>query len=485
MTDLWFRNPDRAMSVLPQEGVTKITWTRQHIMRLKIDGIAYVRQFYMHSSIRPKIMIVGIQGCPEYHLFSKLEEPLAVYPAWSGKKDSWEDLLDLIENPWGEDEKRCSDESIPSALRPVYGQKHRVVITNGPPPISGVAQKFWLQVSKVQEDYPEVELFINGTNSFAVNFGLKFKACDYGLSDAGDINQHFILANGQMIKLREKRGMEQLYRYEDWVKAMGFTVDEILEDQHKRFALRIRSAKWAAKNWERNYRFFKKSANIAPEQIDESDDDFVPRESRAIVLRPKKYTTRDADRFLCNRCTISPGCKFYRADSICGLKDSEVKDLQKYFDSRNAHRIVEGLAELLKVQTQRLSDAIEREEERGELDPRISKEINAVFANGVKLAKLVDPNLAPGAQVNVNVGVNNSAQVVSMSNPKELIAGIVSALEAQGIPREQITPDMIRGALRGMATGDQRAAIEAQVISAEEVLKQEILEGQVKEIAAE
>lgn len=449
-------------------------------MRLKIDGISYVRQFYMHSALRPKIMLIGVQGTSEYHMFSKLDEPLAVYPTWAGKHDEWKDLVELIENPWGENEERCDSKNTPKSLRPVFGQKHKVVVHNAPAPISGAAQRFWLLLSQVQADYPEVELFINGTNSFAVNFGLRFKSCDYGLSDAGDINQHFILANGQMVKLREKLSTRHLYQYEDWIKAMGFTVDEILEDQHKRFALRIRSAKWAAKNWERNYRFHRKNQNIAPD-IESSDDDFTPRESKAIILRRKQYTTRDADRYLCNRCRISPGCKMYRVDSICGLGDSEVKDLERFFDTRNASRIVEGLGELLKFQARRLNDAVQAESSAGEINSDVSKELNALFANGVKLAKLVDPNLAPGAKVSVNVGVQGNAQVVSMSNPKEIMAGIVSALENQGIPREKITPEMIRGVLTNMATNDQRAAIEAQVVSAEEILKKEIIEGQAKE----
>jgi hypothetical protein len=75
MTDIWFRNAQACMSVCAEEGVTRLTWTRQHLSRLRNDGILYVRQFYMHTPIRPKIMHIGVQGASEYHIFSKITEP--------------------------------------------------------------------------------------------------------------------------------------------------------------------------------------------------------------------------------------------------------------------------------------------------------------------------------------------------------------------------------------------------------------------------
>jgi hypothetical protein len=473
MTDIWFRNPDRAMSVLAQEGVSRITWTRQHLGRLRMDGIAYVRQFYLHTPVRPRILLIGIQGTSEYHLLGKLDKPVAVYPTWSGKHDSVDELLDMIEHPWGEDPRRCTDPSTPSALRPVIDQKHRVILHNCPSAQSGPGRQFWLLMDRIQRDHPEVELFVNGSKSFSVMFGLKFLAVDEGISDAGDNNRIFRLPNGVAISLEKPDGISKLMQFQDWVKLMGFEPHEIVSDSWKRYAFRIRSARWASKHWASNFRWHLKHRNLAPDEIDASEADYDPADqTHSIVLRRKQFTLREADKILCDRCRIQAGCRFYRAESICGMgpKESPVGDLEKYFESRNAGRIVDGLAHLVRMQANRLERAIEDEEGKDELDPEVTKMMKQVFDSGTKLAKLVNPQLAgPGTQVNVNVGAN-STEVIAGSSPREMMSVIVDHLERGGIPRDQITPNMVAGVLQGMANQSQQQAIEAQVIRYEDVV---------------
>ena len=465
MTDLWFRNADRAMAICSAEGVSRLTWTRQHIARLRIDGIMYVRQFYMHTAVRPKILIIGIQGSSEYDMFGRVTEPKAVYPTWAGTEDSWEDLERLINEPWGEDKKRCEDLSVPSSLRPVYGQKHRIVIHKSPPAQSGTGKRYYNTLAEVQSEYPNVELFINGSSSYAVMFGLKFKSVDCGLSDIGDKNSHFWLPNGMKIEIDNKDALTKLMVHEDWIRLLGFSVREIIVDQSKRQAFRIRSARWAAKHWADNLRFFRSSTNLTPDEVEASDEEYVPRQTNRIVLRPRQFSIAEADKILCNRCRIQVGCRFYRADSICGLRESPMADLEKYFDSRNAGRIVDGLANIVRLQARRAEALVEQESHGSEINPEVDKALNALFANGVKLAKLVDPNLAgPGTKVQVNVGTGGTASVVSNANPKEMMARIVEALEMQGIPREKITPEMVAGVLKSMAVNTEQQAIEAAAI---------------------
>lgn len=471
MTDLWFRNSDRAMAVCAAEGVSRLTWTRQHLSRLKMDGILYVRQFYMHTAVRPKIMIIGIQGSSEYDFFGRITEPKAVYPTWAGTEDSWDDLERLINEPWGEDKKRCEDLSIPSGLRPVYGQKHRIVIHKSPMSGSGIGQRYFNTLAQVQSDYPEVELFINGVKSYSTLFGLKFRAVDFGLSDLGDRNMDFILPNGMGVNILDERtkrrdsGVDKLLIHEDWLRLVGLTSREIVMDQSKRHAFRIRSAKWAAKHWGNNLRFFRQGSNVAPDEAALSDEEYVPRETNRIVLRPKYFSLKEADKILCNRCRIQVGCRFYRADSICGLVDSEMADLEKYFDSRNAGRIIDGLGKIVQLQARRAEELIAQEAQGTEVNPDVDKALNSVFANGVKLAKLVDPNLSgPGTKVQVNVGTGGAASVVANANPKQMMASIVEALELQGIPREKITPEMVSGLLKSMNANTEQQAIEAAAI---------------------
>lgn len=470
MTDLWFRNANSAMAVCAAEGVSRLTWTRQHLGRLKMDGILFVRQFYMHTAVRPKIMLIGIQGSAEYTMFSKLTEPIAVYPTWSGKHDDWDDLRAMVDNPVGEDLKRCTPGRLPQALTPVYGQKHRIVIHNNPSANTGVGKIFFNKLAQFQTDYPDVELFLNGSKSFSTMFGLRFRACDFGLSDLGDRNLEMALANGMVIDLdrktiRTSSPVERLMQHEDWVRLMGLTTPEVMRDQNKRFALRIRSAKWAAKHWSDNLRFFRNDRNVHPDQIDVAENEYYPPESKRIVLRPKQFSLAEADKILCNRCRIQVGCRFYRADSICGVIGSEMNELEKHFDSRNAGRIIDGLAKLTQMQARRLENTLQQESAGTEINPEVDKQINALFNNGVKLAKLVDPNLAgPGTKIQINNGVPGAAQVVASSNPKQMMASIVEALEMQGIPRDKITPEMVAGVLKSMSANTEQQAIEAAAV---------------------
>lgn len=466
MTDVWFRNARSCLDVCAEEGVNRLSWTRQQLMRHKQDGIMIVRQFYMATSVRPKIMIVGIQGTAEYNVMSRYDEPIGVYPTWSGKNDSIEDLYGYIEKPWGEDERLCSDVRTPTSLRPVFGQKHRVIIHDNPSSVSGAGKEFWLGIAQIQEEYPDVSLFVNGTKSFGSLFGLRFKEGDYGLSDLGDTNQHIILPNGMTVKLNEEE-YRKLFQWEDWIKVLGFDIATIVKDQKERYRFRIRAARWASKYWAENYRFHATGKNVVPD-YEASEVDHRPKNAR-LVLTSRKFTLREADKLLCNRCRIAPGCKIYRQDSICGLKDSKVGDLEKFFQSRNASLIVDGLARITQLQAQRLEASMEAETDAGEISPEVTKQINSLFSNGAKLAQLVDPELRGGPKVQVNVGVNGQAAVqVNTASPKQIMSEIVAALEHQGIPRDQITPNMVEGVLKSMAEdGDKRRAIEGTKAYAE------------------
>lgn len=134
------------------------------------------------------------------------------------------------------------------------------------------------------------------------------------------------------------------------------------------------------------------------------------------------------------------------------------------FGSRNADTIITGLSDLLKMQADRTERAIERESVDEEMDPEVTRMINALMKNGTMLAKLLKPELNGKGAVTVNVGVNGSAAVaVAGADPSQLVANAVAALERQGVPRDQITPDMIKMLLTP-SLQPERAAIEGTVV---------------------
>jgi len=150
---------------------------------------------------------------------------------------------------------------------------------------------------------------------------------------------------------------------------------------------------------------------------------------------------------------------------VCSVPDSEPVKLASFFNTRDSDTIISGLGALLGKQAERLERGMEDEEWGEELDSEVSKLINSLFSNGVKLAKLTNPELSGGTRVGVFVNGGQGAQVAVGSSASQLTASIVRELEEKGIPREDITPEMISQVLDPNAKTqpaiDARAAMEA------------------------
>lgn len=104
--------------------------------------------------------------------------------------------------------------------------------------------------------------------------------------------------------------------------------------------------------------------------------------------------------------------------------------------SKDPDEIMDGLAELLKVNTVRLAKLIEEEKASGEHVKAADRLANSLFQQSVLLAKLRDPKLhGQGDQKHLHLHVRG--------HPKELTSQAVAALEREGVEREAITEDMI------------------------------------------
>jgi hypothetical protein len=149
------------------------------------------------------------------------------------------------------------------------------------------------------------------------------------------------------------------------------------------------------------------------------------------------------------------------------VPNSDGSRLARYFKTRDSDMIIDGLGELMSLGASRVESAMEEEEVMG-LDPQVTAMLNSLFTQGIQLAKLVDPSLR-GPKVSVNVGVASGGQAsIDTGNKNAIIAGVVRQFELEGISRDKITPEMIEGALAGMASPEsQRRAIKGQVIGDE------------------
>jgi hypothetical protein len=467
MVDLWIMQSRRYVDIALEEGLRQFTVQTGSMMKTQNEELSWMRAHT--AAYGPvKVMIIDHAGAAEYSTFGNYTRPLAVYPTWAAEDEPWETLIWLLENPVGENEQFCDDPKILPEHRPVKGQKHRVVVHRLPKP-GPERQLFMLKMRQVQIDYPDAELFISGCKRFNDLFGIGLKAVDFWpepVTLSGSFTQRVMLPTGRILTL------DRIWdkRYADWFDLIGFDQSDVVtQDDMIRFC--IRSGMWANKNFGSIKPFVSPSTRgggnntvfMEAELITTPESHFILPAARRTMMRNLGIKATDADKFTCDGCILQNACTLYRAGSVCTLKGSEAVALSDAFGSRNVDVLLGGLSQLLKKNAERLDDAMatEAQDEDGKLDPEVTKLSKTVFDQATKLVKLIDPNLAggPKIQVNVGVGAGGHAQINAGTDPKQLMATIVAELEASGIPREDIDSTMVKGVLRNMAQVGQEQAI--------------------------
>jgi len=433
-TELFFRNPHNYIRELVECGVGNIAWDRGILVKKRIDPVKHAHT-YFGMAIEYRILVVGEQGTADLRPGDTLDKPTGVYPTWKyGEEQAL--LEEMVARPIGEDEKVCSDTSLPGDERPVLGQEHRVVIIDPPNAGTGPGRRFLVYLKELQEDYPDCIIHVHGLYGFRPAFGMGFRSADISPREAAQHGK-IMLPQG-----REEK-YERVQKQVKWVTAMGFKPAELAEPRN-RCIYNIKSAIWASQNFAELIKF--RTVNDgAPVDTTSSDVEYVPRETKSIFNSgaPKK---QDGDRFACDSCSLTADCKYYRAGAVCSVPGSEPTELAAYFRTRDSATIIEGLGVLLSGQARRVERAAQEEVEYGETDPEVTKMMGQLFDSGVKLAKLVDPALRANAAVQVNIGAGGQAAPI---NPKQAVAAAFRELELQGFSREQITPDMVAAVLQG------------------------------------
>lgn len=448
-TEVWFRNPHNYIRELVEAGVANVAWDRGQLVKSKIDPIKHA-ELYFGSAFDWRILAIGVQGTAEYHPGDEWEKPTAVYPTWE-YGDDMNLLEELMANPVGEDEKECNNKRLPGDERPVFGQPHKVVITNFPNMATGPGRQFATALKTLQEDYPDCILHLHGLYSSRVMFGMGFKSVDVDPRSPASKGK-IVLPNGKEM-LPEMANIKA----HQWVTILGFKAVE-LKIPRNRCIYNIKSAMWAADNFESTTNFRVRN-NGDPVDYESSDADHKPSETKGTGIVTK---AKEGDKFACNTCSLADECKHFREGSVCTLPKAEPKALATYFKTRDADTIIEGLGILTQANARRLERGMRAEEQIGDVDKEVTKLMGQVFDQGTKLAKLIDPNLRGGARVQVNVGAGAQAQVVGQINPKQVVAEAFRELEARGYSRDQITPEMIAALVgAGQDPEQMRRSIEA------------------------
>jgi hypothetical protein len=452
-TETWFRNPYNYVREMVEIRATNIAWDRGILVKKSIDPYRFASLHFGHG-IPWRALLVGDQGAAELDQAHDITKPRAVYPVWEYGTDI-EILQEIVQLPIGEDEDMCGDMTLPPDERPVFGQPHRVVIIGCPPAGSGPGRRMMRILSQMQSENMDCIIHVHGLYGYRVAFGLGF--------GAADVDPRMSAQKGKVIlPMGKEMPYEHTVKLAQWVTLLGMRPVD-LKVPRNRCIYNMKSALWAGENYDKNIKFRVKDGQTADKLAEN------PKQQTVSATNTGSTPAKVGDKFLCNTCSIQNSCKYFRAGAVCSIPGSQPVELARFFQTRDSDRIIDGLGTLLAAQSRRLEKGMDEEEEYGELDPEVTKILNSLFGNGVKLAKLVNPSLNGGPKVGVFVNAGSGAKAVASSDAQTLTARAVASLEAQGISRDKITPEMIMGLLDPDSENQHNRAIAAgQVIDVEE-----------------
>lgn len=429
MTEVWLRNPLKYIREVVEVGHCWIAWDRGILaargdldVRAFCDGNIPLVYDYRN-------LLIGEQGAAEIDRGTSFRAPKAVYPVWDYTAHAWNELEALVKHPVGEDRHWYKNAILPPDQRPINGQEHRVVVIRPPDFKGGLESKtFYPALRDLQEEYPEVILHLHGSWSFRAMFGLGLRSADY--DPAVTRGTKIDLPMGKVIK------REDVGRFQQWINVVGARAAD-LDTPRGVTMYNIRSSLWAGQHFNSDVAF---RVGKSEEKAAATLDSYSPG-----------VATSTEDKFMCDRCSLAVSCKFFREGSVCSLPGSDSVELTRFFSSRDSDVIIAGLARLLELQAERLTDGREGEKLTGELDPEVTRIADGLFERALKLAKLLNPALDPKRPlVNMNVNSAGPTQInANHFNMQEEVSRAFSALEAKGVPRDQITSEMVESFMLG------------------------------------
>lgn len=434
-TEVWFRNPHNYIRELSEARGKFVCWDRGMLTKRRIDPYKHAELYFGQHAISDwRILLVGTQGSAELRPGFLADNPYAVYPTWSGDEDM-ELLEEMMAHPLGEDTEACSDMSCTVDERPVIGQEHRVIVTDIPPAHSGVGRSFISKLKDLQEEYPSCILHIHGLYSWRVSFGMGF--------GASDVDPRMSASKGRVILPSGKEMIaERTIGCPQWVDMLGMRVVD-LKIPANRCIYNVKSALWAGEHYMENIKF--KSAGSTP--VNPDTKNHKPAQTQSHMSLP--IVAKKGDKQICDTCSLQNTCKFYRQGAVCSVPGTDNAELANIFMTRDADSIIGGLGTILATQTRRMEKGVREEEDYGELNPEVTKIMNQIFQNGKQLAQLIDPNLRGGARIQINNGVNP----MQGATQGQVLGSILAQFEARGIPRNEVTPEMLKAALAELGGG--------------------------------
>lgn len=404
-------------------------WDHGILKKKNIDVNRFMDLHYGESRAW-RAMIVSEHGALLVDNNSSMKKPTACFPVWKFG-ESFDVLNDLVQNPVGLNPRRIRrPEYMPPEFRYQDGQPHYVVVSYLPDVSTVQGRDFFLYLAHLQEENPECRIHIHGLYSWRVMFGLGFGSADVDArTDAA--KKRLVLPNGRFIYVTD----EEIYAYEHWVNLLGYDLKDLIESPRDRCMYNIKSALWASEHFRESVRF--KNKGFEGIDLDTLSGRMEKTESKRIFVRQVKPLPDD--KFFCNHCSLQSSCKFFRVGAVCAVPDSEPTKLAQFFKSRDSETILDGMTVLLQMEAERVQDARQAEAEKEVINPEVTKMLGQIFSHAEKFAKLLDPSLRAPA----GPSITNNSLILNAGTPQELAAQAVNILVARGIPRSEITPEMI------------------------------------------
>jgi len=391
-------------------------------------------------------------------------KPIAAYPSWSHKDDTFPALKRLCEHypEPGEIVGTFWGNEVPYAA--VKNQAYKILIRN-PSKSSFEWQNMMSYISDLKREYPYIDFHLHGGKSVQRTVGISIDSFDHPVT---------LQWNGDRPVLLLPNGERTLGKQADvkWARLIGESIAEFRRIKERRalaqyvYRFNLKSLLWITRNQDRMYAFQGRHPDMDPNSADwdDPDEDWKPVLSK---YRPK--LTNLNDKWICDTCSAANRCPYSRPGAICIVDGTEALKLSEKFGSRKVSDIIDGISTLLTASAGRLEKAIVSEQQQAEdsgvykVSPAVTTLANSVFDRGIQMARLLDPTIAGQMSgTRVNVGIHNAnAGAVAAATPQQVMAGVIAILEEHGIAPATATAEQVEAIIRGEDPPVYRKAIEA------------------------
>lgn len=465
-TEVWFRNPGYVGIQLAEVGYFNVSFDEKYLQNRHLEAVPWCNMRFGANNLWRCLVI-----CRDKAILYEAGdvEAKAVYPIWSAARHTERQLANLIKRPWSSNKKYFGDETVGSTWKAVPGQAHVIVITDLPTMNSPRDRLFMNELSDFQVEHPEVTFFIHGMNSYGVCFGNNFKMVDLDVRHPAACGE-IVVPGGARVQPIDLRGRTY------WAQILGFNLTD-LRDPANRCKYNIKSALYAGQ-------YFKTLSRMGIQKRT-GGWDFDTKEVKKFIYENSvvligKVPPRPGDRVVCNDCSLFLTCKYYREDAVCAVEKTEMRMVSELIGTRDSESIQKALAMMVQANTDRVERGMKAEStpvpdddpnkpgQDKPIDPNLTKLITDTFKMADRLLQIVDPTQRPGKPA-VNVAINGTGQHVEITDggtrdEQADVSAIIGMLEARGIKREDITPEMVNMALMQYSSSKPQKAITGEVV---------------------